>query len=528
MSFAGVTRLFSVLRGTAMLAALAGVYFLYGRFERLAAETEYALNLAARAAALSAAGDKAAHGFQEKKMALGAAIASQDPSFPAGRAAFNEIRAQYYAMLQTEEGWRTEAHGRSAVKRSERERASVIVSLALAAANRGLQERNLLLVWTALAYSSIFLLLFGIVMVQHYLLNTRFFSGLETLKVKLFRAAAPFYPQEEKRGEMEELALAADALDITLENSMLARIRLAKETSMRLAHMKLQTRALELTRRKVISLVEDLEEAKTELQREKAALKKTSEKLARSNKDLEQFAYVAAHDLKEPLRVVSSFSSLLAKRYANSLDGDARDFIGYIDQGAQRAEQLVSALFKYSKVTYTSKDFKRVDCGAAMRKAMFNLKISLEEKKAAVDLGELPVVIGDENQLIQLFQNLLSNALKFNVSAAPEIRVTAAETPGEWVLRFSDNGIGIPAEHFERIFMIFQRLHTADKYPGAGIGLALCKKIAENHGGKIWVESYPGGGSVFYVALPSEAGPQGPQPETHGAAGAKGNHEKNA
>ncbi|OGR53561.1 MAG: hypothetical protein A2049_11875 [Elusimicrobia bacterium GWA2_62_23] len=525
MSFAGVSRLFSVLRGAAMLAALAGVYFLYGRFENMAVEAEYALNVAARAADLSSAGGRRAPGFQEKKAALGAAIASRDASSPGTRAAFKEIRAQYYAMLRPEEGGQAEARGRSAPK----DRAAVIVSLALAAANSGLQDRNLLLVRTALAYSSIFLLLFAIVMVQHYVVNARFFSGLETLKVKLFRAAAPFYPAEENRGEMEELALAADALDITLENSMLARIRLAKETTMRLARMKLQTRALELTRRKVISLVEDLEEAKTELQREKAALKRTSEKLARSNRELEQFAYVASHDLKEPLRVVSSFSGLLAKRYGNSLDGDARDFIGYIDQGAQRATELVSALFNYSKVTYSSKDFTRVDCGAALRKALFNLKITLEEKKAAVNCGELPVVTGDEGQLIQLFQNLLSNALKFNVSAAPEIHVTATETPGEWVLRFSDNGIGIPAEHFDRIFLIFQRLHTAEKYPGAGIGLALCKKIAENHGGKIWVESYPGGGSVFCVTLPSETGPQGPLPAARGAEGAKEtDHEKNA
>lgn len=528
MSFAGATRFFSVLRGAAMLAALAGVYFLYGRFENLAADADYALNVAAKASALVSAGDRRSPGFQEKKSALGAAIALREPSSPASRAAFTEIQAQYYAMQQPEEAWQQESRERGQQKRSLRDRAAVIVSLALAAANSGLQERNLLLVWTALAYSSIFLLLFAIVMVQHYLINARFFGGLETLKVKLLRAAAPFYPAGEKRREMEELALAADALDIALENSMLTRIRLAKETALRLARMKLQTRTLELTRRKVISLVEDLEEAKTELQREKAALKKTSEKLARSNKELEQFAYVASHDLKEPLRVVSSFSGLLSRRYANSLDGDARDFIGYIDQGAQRATELVNALFNYSKVTYSSKDFKRVDCGEVMRKALFNLKITLEEKKASVSFGELPAVVGDENQLIQLFQNLLSNALKFNVSAAPEIRVTAAETPGEWVLRFSDNGIGIPQEHFDRIFLIFQRLHTAEKYPGAGIGLALCKKITENHGGRIWVESYPGGGSVFYVTLPSEDGPQGPMPAARGAGTQKADHEKNA
>lgn len=512
-----------------MLAALAGVYFLYGRFENMASEADYALNVAARAAAaISPAGDRRAPGFQEKKTALGTAIASRDFSSTSTRAAFTEIRAQYYAMLQPEEVWQQESAAKGPLKRPARDRASAILSLALAATSRGLQDRNLLLVWTALAYSSLFLLLFTLVIIQHYLVNARTFSGLETLKVKLLRAAAPFYPAEEKRGEMEELALAADALDITLENSMLARIHLAKETTMRLARMKLQTRALELTRRKVISLVEDLEETKTELQREKTALKRTSEKLARSNKELEQFAYVASHDLKEPLRVVSSFSGLLSRRYANSLDGDARDFIGYIDQGAQRATELVNALFNYSKVTYSAKDFTRVDCRTALRKALLSLKITLEEKKATVTFGELPVVTGDEGQLVQLFQNLLSNALKFNVSAAPEVRVTAAETAGEWILSFADNGIGIPAEHFDRIFLIFQRLHTAEKYPGAGIGLALCKKIAENHGGRIWVESYPGGGSVFRVTLPSGAGTQTPLPAVNVEEEQKADHEKNA
>jgi signal transduction histidine kinase len=516
MRFETRTTLISLFRAAVILAALGGAYSAYGRFEALADEEEYSLAIAARADGLAAAGNRNTGDFRARGLTLGKAIAERTEVSAANRPALDEIRAVYYGLPQTAEESPAAEPGRKDYARgSAASGAAAISALALGAARRALQARNLLLAKAALAAFTALLFLFAAEMAQHYLLNRRFFKDFRVLKNKLLCAAAPFYPAGEGRTDLEELALAAEALDIALENSMLARIRLARETGLRLARMKVQTRTLALTRRKVITLVEDLEEARLELQREKKALKITSEKLARSNKELEQFAYVASHDLKEPLRIVSSFSGLLSKRYAQTLDGDARDFINYIDQGAQRATELVNALFNYSKVTYTSRDFTRVDCGTALQKALFNLKISIEEKRAVVKSEGLPAVTGDEFQLIQLFQNLVSNALKFNGAPAPEITVSAEERAGEWVLKFADNGIGIPPEHFERIFLIFQRLHTVDKYPGAGIGLALCKKIAENHSGRIWVESTPGAGSAFFVALPA-TGAAGPVPAESG------------
>ncbi|OGR44833.1 MAG: hypothetical protein A2X35_05935 [Elusimicrobia bacterium GWA2_61_42] len=516
MKFATKSRLFSSFRAAVILAGLGGAYGLYNRFEAIAGEEEYALQVASRASALgAAAGEGTARDktgdFRANYLALGSAIGARSAVSAVNRAAFTEIRAKYYGLLPAAENPASgePEPGTEAIPAGTREKAAAIGAFALGAARRTLQQRNLLLVQTALAYFSIFLVLLAAEGLQYYLPNASFFTELEDLKAKLLRAAAPFMGAPLKRRELEELTAAAVALDKTLEASMLARMKLAKETVLRLARMKTQTRTLELTRRKVMALVEDLENVRGELQDEKRALKHTGEKLKRSNRELEQFAYVASHDLKEPLRIVSSFSGLLSKRYSNALDKDAKDFIHYIEEGAERAAELVNALFNYSKVTYTARDFAPVDCGVALKKAMFNLKITIDERKAAVKFGGLPSVRGDEFQLIQLFQNLLSNALKFNVSPSPEITVEAAESPGEWVIKFADNGIGIPAEHYERIFLIFQRLHTVDKYPGAGIGLALCKKISENHGGRIWVESKPGEGSAFYITFPVMAGSGG-------------------
>ncbi len=512
MSFAARSRVFSAVRAALLGAALFGVYRAYGEFEGVAGVEDHCLSVGARALNLQRAwsGAPGAQGTAQALAALGETIASREPDRPA----FTEIRRLYYALP------RPDGAGRPGIQTEGAAAAGALARLALLESQAALQQRNRLLISVAMIYSALLLALLALEAWQH-LSAAAFFLEFGILKAKLLRYAEPFYPSGDSGGELERLELAADALDITLENSMLARIRLARDTSQRLARMRVQTRALELTRRKVVTLVEDLEQARAELQKEKLALKLTGEKLARSNKELEQFAYVASHDLKEPLRVVSSFSGLLTKRYAQALDGDARDFIGYIDQGARRATDLVNALFNYSKVTYTSREFSDVDCAEAFNKAVFNLKIAIEERKASVTRSGLPVVRGDEFQLIQLFQNLLSNSLKFNASPAPEIKVTAVRSHDDWVISFEDNGIGIPAEHFDRIFLIFQRLHAADKYPGAGIGLALCKKIAENHGGRIWVESESGRGSVFRVALPAAAAAAAP-----GQAGAPAEGER--
>ena len=511
MIFKNKSRFVSAFRAVILLAGLAGAYRLYERFEALGDESEYVFGIQTRAASLltiqpARRSSVLAENFRTGYSELGRAIAARDSVSQVNATAVREVRAQYYGITGAAEDFTAqEAPGTAADAAAVRERSARICILALGAARRSLEARNLLLEQTAIAYLSLFLLLLLTEGIQHYLINAPFLSGFDGLKSSLARIASPFRAGAGPGGETEEMAAEAALMEKTLEASMLARLKLAKETTVRLGKMKAQTRTLELARRKVMALVEDLDEARTELQREKKALKDTGVKLARSNKELEQFAYVASHDLKEPLRIVSSFSGLLSKRYAGELDKDARDFIHYIDEGANRATELVNALFNYSKVTYSSKEFTQVECATALKKAMFNMKMTLDERKAAVNFAELPVLRGDEFQLIQLFQNLLSNALKFNSSPAPEIRVSAIQNGTDWVLKFADNGIGIPAEHFERIFMIFQRLHTVDKYPGAGIGLALCKKIAENHGGRIWVESKPGDGSAFFIALPASA-----------------------
>lgn len=496
MTFTAWSRIFAAARAAVLLAVAAAAWRYYPELEELAERGRQAAAIAGRAAETAAAAGRGAAAGKAASAALGRAVGAAGPEAQAP--AFREIRAEYYQLRALEDAaWRD---GKAPAK------AAAIGALAIGAAESASRAGWSLSARCLLGCLGAALLLLAVELLEHALLTRRFGAGLARLKAVLLRAAAPFYPAGEDRDELEELALAAEALDIALENSMLARIRLARETDLRLRRMKSQTRSLELTRRKVVTLVDDLDDARQELQREKLALKVTGEKLARSNKELEQFAYVASHDLKEPLRVVTSFSSLLSRRYGGELQGDARDFIAYIEQGAQRATELVTALFNYSKVTYTTRDFTAVDCGLALRKAAFNLKIAMEEKNAAVEFPAAPPPVrGDEFQLIQLFQNLLGNALKFSAGAQPRVRVTAETRGGETVFSFEDNGIGVPREHAERIFLIFQRLHTADKYPGAGIGLALCKKIAENHGGRIWVEDAAGGGSVFRVAFPALA-----------------------
>jgi PAS domain S-box-containing protein len=228
--------------------------------------------------------------------------------------------------------------------------------------------------------------------------------------------------------------------------------------------------------------------------------------LKRSNAELEQFAYVASHDLQEPLRMVASYTQLLGRRYQAKLDSDAREFMAYIVDGATRMKQLIEDLLAYSRVGTKAQDFKPVSAEAAVRRALFNLRAAIEESGAGVTYDPMPTVQADEVQIGQLLQNLIGNALKFRSDSVPRIHIGVAESPEEYTFEVRDNGIGIEPQYYERIFMVFQRLHNKGEYPGTGIGLAICKKVVERHGGRIWVESRPGHGSSFFFTLPKPRG----------------------
>ncbi|NNJ10200.1 PAS domain S-box protein [Chloroflexales bacterium ZM16-3] len=244
----------------------------------------------------------------------------------------------------------------------------------------------------------------------------------------------------------------------------------------------------------------------TERKRIAEELQMRTENLARSNAELEQFAYVASHDLQEPLRMVSSYTQLLARRYRGKLDSDADEFIGYAVDGATRMQKLINDLLAYSRVGTRGKPFTSVDCQAILDQTLANLALAIEESGAVVTHSELPTLLGDATQLSQLFQNLIGNALKFRGADSPLIHVAAERRDGEWHFSVHDNGIGIESAYFERIFVIFQRLHTRDEYPGTGIGLAICKKIVSRHGGQIWIESNPGEGTTFFFTLAADRG----------------------
>ncbi|MFX0072331.1 MAG: ATP-binding protein [Candidatus Hermodarchaeota archaeon] len=225
------------------------------------------------------------------------------------------------------------------------------------------------------------------------------------------------------------------------------------------------------------------------------------EDLRRSNEDLQQFAYVASHDLQEPLRAIVSFSQLLEEKYQDKIEKDGKEFIDFITDGAKKMNTLIKDLLLYSRITTHAKPSELTNLKTIIEDAMFNLHEAIKESGAVITYDEMPVLKVDRTQFIQLFQNLISNAIKFRREEPPVIHIGVKRLNNEWLFTIKDNGIGIESKYFDKLFNIFYRLHTKEEYPGTGIGLPICKKIVQRYGGKIWVESELSKGSTFYFTI---------------------------
>jgi len=252
----------------------------------------------------------------------------------------------------------------------------------------------------------------------------------------------------------------------------------------------------------ILGIITDI----TEQKNAEKQLMQLNRELTRSNEELQQFAHVASHDLQEPLRMVASYVQLLERRYKGKLDEDADEFIGYAVDGAKRMQNLINNLLLYSRVGIRGKPFKREDMNVLLNKALENLKITIEENDAEITYDKLPVVECDELQMVQVFQNLIGNSIKFRTEDKPKIHISAEKNDKSWLFSVRDNGIGIESRYRDRIFIIFQSLHSKKEYPGSGIGLTISKKIIERHGGSMWFSSKPEQGTTFYFSIPVRGG----------------------
>jgi light-regulated signal transduction histidine kinase (bacteriophytochrome) len=242
----------------------------------------------------------------------------------------------------------------------------------------------------------------------------------------------------------------------------------------------------------------------TERKRAEQELHKVAKELTRSNRDLEQFAYVASHDLREPLRMITAYLDLLKRRYGNALDDDAREFIDFSVNGALRMQDLINDLLAYSRAGARTVPFEQVSMEWVMDDVLMDLSQAIAANDAEVTYDLLPVVYGAKSQIRQVMMNLISNAIKFRREEPPKVHISARRVDGQWLISVRDNGIGFSQEQADRVFELFQRLHPRQDYAGTGLGLAICKKIVERHGGAIWVESQPEMGSTFYFTLPEK------------------------
>jgi signal transduction histidine kinase len=251
-----------------------------------------------------------------------------------------------------------------------------------------------------------------------------------------------------------------------------------------------------------LNMMQDAEEARMESENLNAELNKTLSELKRSNEELQQFAYVASHDLQEPLRMISSYTQLLERKYKDKLDEKAKMYIDYAVDGAERMQSLINDLLAFSRVTTKGEKFKKTDLNKILKNVLLNLATSISENNAQINTETMPTINVDEGQINRVFQNLIANAIKFKGDNDPVVNIKVEKQDQTYVFSVKDNGIGIDKKFFDKIFIIFQRLHTRRDYPGTGIGLAICKRIINRHGGEIWIESEPGKGSEFKFSLP--------------------------
>lgn len=253
----------------------------------------------------------------------------------------------------------------------------------------------------------------------------------------------------------------------------------------------------------LLAVISDLRQQSRLREKENAKTLLLVDDLRRSNEELQQFAYVASHDLQEPLRMIVSYLQLLSMRYKDKLDAEAEEFIDYAVEGSKRMQALIRDVLVISRISEDRRPHEPVDLSVAVESALAALMHASEEADAVISVGPLPVVMGDSGQLVSLMQNMIGNAIRYrSPDCRPEVKVSAVEREGCWLVSVEDNGIGIPLAERERIFLLFQRLHTQDRFPGTGIGLAVCKKIVGRHGGTIWVDSELGKGSTFHFTLP--------------------------
>jgi signal transduction histidine kinase len=331
-------------------------------------------------------------------------------------------------------------------------------------------------------------------------------DGIELIRLATDSGwSAPIILLTARGGHAVDLAaMEAGAADF-LSKNQLTSDSLSRALRYAVQHRRMEEARVRLAAER--SAREQAEAHSARLRVSEARLKATVAELARSNAELEQFAYISSHDLQEPLRTISTFTELLARKFEGKLDSESHEYLGFVQEGVRRMHDLITALLTYSRVAVPTEAPPEIDMEEVFDTTLLQMRATVEAAGATITRGPLPRLRADPVQIGQLFQNLLANALKFSEERSPEVRVEAQPTDrGHWAFSVQDNGIGIPAEHRRRIFLLFKRLHQGSEYPGTGLGLAICKKIVERHGGRIWVESRPGQGSTFRFVLPRSQG----------------------